>query len=137
MGVVDLSLKGIGELMTGAGTLAKDIRSAITGDITAEKKAELELKLLELENTSMNAQLEVNKTEAASANIFVAGWRPFIGWTCGLALFYNYLVRPLVNGLSALELPVLDMTELYPLILGMLGIAGMRTAEKFRGVARK
>ena len=87
------------------------------------------------------AQLEVNKTEAASRNIFVAGWRPFVGWTCGMALAYTYVVQPiLVFGLAHygywVDLPPLDMSTMMPVLLGMLGLGGLRSFEKYKGVSK-
>lgn len=79
-------------------------------------------------------QIEVDKTEAASQSTFVAGWRPFIGWICGLALATDFIVRPFVMWICnfkhhAADFPTLDMTELMPLILGMLGLAGAHVWE--------
>jgi hypothetical protein len=87
------------------------------------------------------AQLEVNKAEAASRNIFVAGWRPFVGWTCGMALAYTYVVQPiLIFGLAHygywVELPPLDMSTMMPVLLGMLGLGGLRSFEKYKGVSK-
>ena len=87
------------------------------------------------------AQLEVNKAEAASRNIFVAGWRPFVGWTCGMALAYTYVVQPiLIFGLAHygywVDLPPLDMSTMMPVLLGMLGLGGLRSFEKYKGVSK-
>ena len=87
------------------------------------------------------AQLEVNKAEAASRNIFLAGWRPFVGWTCGMALAYTYVVQPiLVFGLAHygywVDLPPLDMSTMMPVLLGMLGLGGLRSFEKYKGVSK-
>lgn len=86
-------------------------------------------------------QIEVNKNEANHKSIFVAGWRPFIGWTCGLALLYHYLIQPIavfavaVYG-TTIELPTFDMASLMTVLLGMLGLGGLRTFEKFKGVSK-
>lgn len=86
--------------------------------------------------------LETNKTEAGHRSIFVAGWRPFIGWVCGGAFAWHYLGQPaMVFGLSAagLEVPVLpafDIGELMTILMGMLGMGALRTYEKKSGVAR-
>lgn len=88
------------------------------------------------------AQLEVNKVEAGSRNVFVAGWRPFIGWTCGLAFFWQFVGMPVtVFALGVLdkpvpELPVFDFGPLMTVLLGMLGLGGLRTYEKLKGVAK-
>ena len=88
----------------------------------------------------ITAQIDVNKAEAASPSLFVAGWRPFVGWTCGAAFAYKFVLAPaLAFGLAAaghpVELPVLDFTEMSTVLLGMLGIGGLRTFEKIKGVA--
>lgn len=132
---------GAAGLMQGAGQLAKDIRTAITG-IDPAKQAEIEQKLAEMENAAMLAQAEINKAEAASSSKFVAWWRPAIGWICGLALFLNYLGLPiaqwvvnLTGGQTALF--KVDLSELYPLLIGLLGLGGLRTWEKVKGVQGK
>lgn len=81
-------------------------------------------------------QLEVNKQEAAHKSLFVAGWRPFIGWVCGVAMGVNYLGVP-IAGAFGVVLPVLDITTMFPVLLGMLGLAGLRTGEKIKGVSRE
>ena len=87
------------------------------------------------------AQLEVNKQEAAHRSIFIAGWRPFVGWTCGLALFYTYVAQPIAMFVMAqtgdlVQLPHLDLSTMMPVLLGMLGLGGLRTYEKFKGVTK-
>ena len=87
------------------------------------------------------AQLEVNKEEAKSRNIFIAGWRPFIGWTCGLALCWTYILQPIAQFVLAqtghlIDLPGLDMSTMMPVLLGMLGLGGLRSFEKFKGVSK-
>lgn len=80
-------------------------------------------------------QMEVNKIEAAHKSLFVAGWRPFIGWICGLGLAYNVILSPFMD--IWFDVPKVDTSALYPVLLGMLGIGGMRTVEKIKGVARE
>lgn len=88
------------------------------------------------------AQAETNKIEAASASLFIAGARPFIMWVCGIGLAMQFLVAPMIMWGAAIfgktiVLPSLDMSTLLTLLLGMLGLGGMRTVEKLNGVARK
>lgn len=112
--------------------------------------AEAKLKLLELQQTGELAQLtaetdlakgqqDINKVEAASSSIFVAGWRPALGWVCASIFAANYIGEPILAWLSPLlslpPPPRLDMGEVYPVLLGMLGLGGLRTAEKMKGVA--
>lgn len=98
---------------------------------TFEQRAELQQVL---------AQIEVNKTEAASPNMFASGWRPFIGWTCGVALSVQFVVGPLVGWGAAIAghplpaLPSLD-SVLWELLFGMLGLGALRTVEKVKGKA--
>lgn len=86
-------------------------------------------------------QLEINKTEAANRSIWVSGWRPFIGWSCGVALAWTYVITPILNFILAqtghlMDLPAMDMGEMMPVLMGMLGLGGLRTFEKFKGVAK-
>ena len=83
------------------------------------------------------AQIEVNKVEAGSTNLFVSGWRPFVGWTCGVALCYHFVLQPFLLFLLhsfgyQVDLPVFDMTTLTTILLGMLGLGGMRSFEKVK-----
>lgn len=86
-------------------------------------------------------QLKVNEAEAANSNLFVSGWRPFIGWVCGIGLTYNFLIYPLMLWSIAaygatFTPPPLFSDNLMELVLGLLGLAGFRTYEKIKGVAR-
>jgi hypothetical protein len=87
------------------------------------------------------AQLEVNKVEAAHRNVFVAGWRPFTGWVCASALAYHFIVEPIVVFSLALydvqlTLPQFDMGSLLTVLMGMLGLGGLRTFEKSKGLTK-
>jgi len=87
-------------------------------------------------------QMDVNKAEAANPNVFVSGWRPFIGWVCGLGFGVQFVFGPLAEWGSALyghpvKFPPMDTGTMMPLLLGMLGLGGLRTAEKIQGVAAK
>ena len=88
------------------------------------------------------AQVEVNKAEAQHRSIFVAGWRPFIGWTSGIALAYHFVLAPLIvfgvawSGAEIPELPAFDMDSLMTVLLGMLGLGGMRSFEKAKGLTK-
>lgn len=87
-------------------------------------------------------QLEVNKVEAASKSMFVAGWRPFIGWVCGIGFLSNFIIIPMANfGLALAEvsivIPMIDTTQMMPVLMGMLGLGAMRTVEKVQKVSRE
>ena len=109
-------------------------------DPAAKAKAEAELRADLM--ASDRAQMEVNKAEAASGSVFVAGWRPAIGWVCAAAVAYTYLLVPVGMWLSFLvgkpiaKPPVLD-ANLWELMFAMLGLGGLRTFEKIKGVASK
>ena len=88
------------------------------------------------------AQIEVNKTEAAHQSLFVAGWRPMLGWVCALGFTVNFLIAPLgtfLAGLAghAIVFPMADLSNMMPVLLGMLGLGGLRTYEKVQGVSRE
>jgi len=88
------------------------------------------------------AQLEINKAEAASGSLFKGGWRPFVGWICGFALLYHFILSPLIifivtlSGATIPPLPEFDMGSLMTVLLGMLGIGGLRTFEKQKGLTK-
>ena len=88
------------------------------------------------------AQIEVNKAEAASGSLFKGGWRPFIGWVCGVAFAYHFVLQPLliflvsVFGLVIPELPTFDMGSLMTVLGGLLGLGSLRTFEKYKGVSK-
>jgi hypothetical protein len=102
-----------------------------------QKKLEYELKLQEALNSIDLAQIEVNKVEAASTDRFVSGWRPFIGWVCSIAFAYHFIIQPflafaIVNLGGSLELPTFNMDALFTVLMGMLGLGGLRTIEKVK-----
>ena len=112
----------------------KDQKSALAHEIATmgEKHAQ----------EAMLAQLEINKSEAASGSLFKGGWRPFVGWICGFALLYHFILSPLIifivtlTGATIPPLPEFDMGSLMTVLLGMLGIGGLRTYEKQKGLTK-
>ena len=126
-------------LLPALGTL---IDRLIPDRAAAEKaKAEMEQQLVSAANQAALAQVEVNKIEAAHSSVFVAGWRPSIGWVCAAGLAWAFVLAPIASwalvvlGIKA-ELPAIHTDYLLELVLAMLGIGGLRTFEKLRGVAR-
>ena len=110
------------------------------------QQAAARLELLKLQQsgelTQIAGQMEINKVEAANPSVFVSGWRPAIGWVCGAGFAVQFVVGPLAEWGSALyghpvKFPQMDTGTMMPLLLGMLGLGGMRTAEKIQGVAAK
>ena len=87
-------------------------------------------------------QLEINKAEASSGSVFKGGWRPFIGWVCGAAFAYHFVLQPFivfgvtVAGIDIPELPTFDMGSLMTVMMGMLGLGGLRTYEKQKGLTK-
>jgi hypothetical protein len=88
------------------------------------------------------AQIEVNKAEAASGSLFKGGWRPFIGWVCGGAFAYHFVLQPVIvfgvltAGIDLPPLPEFDMASLMTVMMGMLGLGGLRTYEKQKGLSK-
>ena len=89
----------------------------------------------------VQAQLEINKAEAAHKNLFVAGWRPACGWVCVFGMAGNFLVIPLANMTlelfeTGVEVPMIDLSTMLPVLMGMLGLGGLRTFEKVKGAQK-
>jgi hypothetical protein len=88
------------------------------------------------------AQIEVNKAEAASGSIFKGGWRPAIGWVCASAFAYHFVLQPVIvfgvlsAGVDLPALPEFDMASLMTVMMGMLGLGGLRTYEKQKGISK-
>lgn len=95
-----------------------------------------EIERLHAEVSLIVGQLDINKIEAAHPSIFVAGWRPAIGWVGAIAMGYTYVVEPMARFVGTVffdyngAYPVLDLSGLWPIIAGMLGIAGLRSWDK-------
>ena len=105
----------------------KDQRNALAHEIaTMSEKHALELS---------KGQMAVNATEAAHKSLFVAGWRPAIGWICGFALLYSTILAPIIG--IWVVVPPVDSSLLTSVLMGMLGLGAMRTAEKVKGVQRE
>lgn len=112
---------------------------------TDEERENAKLRLIELEQKGQLAQIAVNAVEAKHESIFVSGWRPFIGWVCGIAFAYNFIIQPFLlfaiwavttyTGVSfpTATLPELDMASLLAVLGGILGLGGLRTYEKRTG----
>ncbi len=120
-------------------SIGTKIIDRVIPDKTAAAQAQAELVKMQVsgELEQLAGQLEVNKVEAAHQSLFVAGWRPFIGWVCGAALAYQFVIRPIVTwavpsmGYQIAEMPGLE-DNLRELLTGMLGLGGLRTYEKVK-----
>lgn len=98
-----------------------------------------ELAQLDADTKMAMGQIAVNQVEASSPSLFVAGWRPFVGWICGFAFAFKFVLGPLVAMLLTaagypVVLPVMDFTEMSTILLGMLGLGALRTVEKVKKV---
>lgn len=122
---------------------------AVAAALAADPQNLLKLKEIEQEQQSSlqdflqkedQGQMDVDKQEAASTSLFVAGWRPAVGWSCAAAFVYSFVVQPFAvfviacAGLKVVP-PTLDLSTMMPVLLGMLGLAGMRTYEKVQGAS--
>ena len=162
-GIIELIAGGsVEKALEGLGQFAKSIREAITGKsiLDPNKQAEILLQAQEMEHAivlaaaaydkaQMEAQIAVNKVEAESPSIFKGGWRPAVGWVCVLGLAYTYLLRPILPWLISVgaiivgkesvvpALPPIEIGDLIVLLGGMLGLGGMRSFEKVKGVSAK
>jgi hypothetical protein len=161
--VGDLLSSGVSAVIGSIGTAAKDIKTAITGKETETEAGRLKIMELanQIENAALEAdkgmniaQIELNKIEAADPSVFKSGWRPAVGWICVAGLCYQFLVVPLFPWTANIMvhlayaifpkveifshhvpvLPNLDMGPLMTLLFGMLGLGGLRTFEKVKGL---
>jgi hypothetical protein len=156
VGIID----SIGALVTSGiggavGSLAKDIRTAITGKeaITSEERQKILDNVSEMEKLALSAdlsiaegQMKINEIEAASGSLFKGGWRPAVGWVCVMGIFYQFIIKSTLPWALEIALrifhvtfavpvmPSLDMGTLMVLLTGLLGLGGMRTFEKLKGV---
>ena len=131
-----MDLLGIGSVIESVGKVAEHF---VTTD---KEKMALEIEMRKLDQANDMAQLAVNTEEAKSASVFVSGWRPAIGWTCGLGLLYVSLLLPIAQFAAKMygyagTFPEVDTTITMQVLFGMLGLSGMRTYEKTKGVASK
>ena len=133
--------------MLGIGEVSNLISTAVDkifpdANIEAQAKADALKAELTQQFESVMGQLEINKTEAQHSSVFVSGWRPAVGWVCVAGFGYEFLFRQLLNGLLALAgvppvFEVVNVDALEVLLYGLLGLGGIRTVEKIKGVARK
>lgn len=135
-----MSLTGLGEVAN----FATDLVNKFWPDKTQAEKDQLALQVQQMTIAAnlTQGQIDVNKAEASNQSIFVAGWRPFVGWVCGAAFGWTFVIGPLLSfTLSAFKmsvaLPQLDLSQLSPVLMGMLGLGVMRTVEKVNGLRMK
>lgn len=135
---------GIDDAVAAGATLIDTVVKRVWPDATELEKIKLEQMTqgLQAEWANQLAQLEVNKVEAASSSLLVAGWRPFVGWVCGVALAYAALIEPVLRFVATVAFkyagtfPVIDADITLQVLFGLLGLGSLRTFEKARGLAR-
>ena len=125
--------------ITGLGAVT-ELASTVINKIWPDK-SEAERQQLAAAVMVVQGQLDINKVEAASPSVFVSGWRPFIGWVCGVACAWNWIGLKIALFVAAylghpLDMQPADVSEMMPVLLGMLGLGGFRTVEKLKGVNR-
>lgn len=126
--------------ITGVGAVA-DLASSVINKIWPDK-TEQEKQQLAAAVMVIQGQLDINKAEAQNPSLFVSGWRPFVGWTCGMACAWNWVGLPMVKTTVVLfgkdiGLSPADISEMMPLLIALLGLGGLRTVEKLNGAAAK
>ena len=116
--------------------VADTVLERVVPDKNERDKLAHELATMGEKNTHalLQGQLEVNKVEAASKSLFKGGWRPFVGWVCGIAFANNFIIAPYVEFIWGGSVQA-DWETMSPILLGMLGLAGMRTGERVKGKA--
>ena len=130
----------LSKLLGGSGL--KEIANLVDDVFTSdEERIQAKITLEKISANLKIKQMEVNKSEAGHRSLFIAGWRPALGWISALSIGYVYLFQPFIvmylriTG-NDIELPNLDLSQLMPLVLGMLGLGGLRSMEKIRGITK-
>lgn len=101
-----------------------------------EERAQAEFVMEKLKQKPSELQIELNKIEAQHRSVFVAGWRPFIGWVCGVGLAFTFIINPILQWGTGEPGPTLPMDVMTELVLALLGLGALRTAEKFGGKSK-
>lgn len=122
----------MGEITSIIGLVAEGLDKLFTSD---EERTKARITLEQLRQQPYLMQAMINATEAKNKNVFVAGWRPFVGWICGIGLAYEFLLRPfgIALGINMIQI---DSQALLSLILAMLGLGGMRSFDKLKGTTK-
>ena len=121
-------------------TAGLDLANSVVGKLWPDK-SEQEKQQLAMAVTMVQGQLATNTEEAKSSSLFVSGWRPFIGWVCGISCAWNWVGLKIALFIAAyfgheLKIAPADISEMMPVLIGMLGLGGFRTYEKLNGVAK-
>ena len=124
-----------GDTLKTVGTVIDDLH------FSGEEKEKLKLQMKEIDAKLKEKQLDINKAEASHRSVFVSGWRPFLGWVSGLSIGYVYLFQPILDMILQMfgvevDWVVLDLGQLMPLEIGMVGLGGLRSFEKAKGLTK-
>jgi hypothetical protein len=142
------TLFGGGDSIKSAGEAIDKIFTSDEEKLERKNEAEktrlnYDLEQSKLDSQALQNQTDINKIEAASSSLFVSGWRPAIGWICGLALAYASILQPLCSFVAKVvfnydgEFPIVDTTITMQVLFGILGLGTLRTFEKTKNVANK
>jgi hypothetical protein len=101
-----------------------------------DEKAQAKIVLEKLQQHPAELQVELNKIEASQRSLFIAGWRPFIGWICGVGLSFAFVINPLIQWFTGKPGPELPLTVIMNLVIALLGLGGLRTYEKVKGISK-
>ncbi|MBC6497024.1 MAG: hypothetical protein GDA54_01700 [Alphaproteobacteria bacterium GM7ARS4] len=129
----------IGSVLPIVAPIMRDVLSSLFPD--KEKAQEAEHKMMAALLAADKGQVHINQVEARHASLFVAGWRPWLGWVCGMGIFWSFVLQPValwLNGVMGWHLPMppIETGYLVELVMAMLGLGGLRSFEKVKGVAR-
>ncbi len=130
-------------ITAGIDLIAKIVGTVWPDKTEAEKEQfELALTALKAQAAELQAQADTNTAEAASPSVFVSGWRPFVGWICGVSFAWQFVALPILLFIGnatghVIAVPAFDSGTMMTLLMGMLGLVGARSYEKVAGVARK
>lgn len=143
----------LASLFTGGDTVkvvGDTLEKLFTNDDAREKALEMQkaqqafdLEIAKLDQQVVIAQTDIDKTEAVNPSVFVSGWRPFVGWVCAVALAYVAILEPLVRFIAKVgfsyqgAFPVIDTTITMQILMGMLGLGGLRSFDKLKGTDTK
>jgi hypothetical protein len=131
-----MAIPVLGDIIQTVGSIIDDLHTS------GEEKEQAALERLKLVQEQLKAQTDINQAEASHASIFVAGWRPAVGWVCAFALFYASIFDPFMRFVAQIGFgyddvfPMIDTNLTMQVLLGMLGLAGMRSWEGQQGVKR-
>lgn len=135
---------GIDDVLTTGSNLITTIVNKFAPDATTVEHDKMTQALTELQNqyALLLAQVDVNKTEATSTSVFVSGWRPFIGWVCGISLAYVSILEPFIRFVATVffkytgAFPVINIEITLQVLIGILGLGAYRSYDKLKGTSK-